>query len=289
MNRYLLGIVLVSWSLSCGKKSGIRTDIDPAEAQAQQEVPVQAEVKPLVIPYDPSLPKWVVTVEPFVQGSSGITAGNSGRGSQVMIVPGGLVPTAIYPAVGGSRTDPGSQVGFGITAQLLSAIQRGLGNAEVVDWEIYKHDPEKIIAGMKTGELGPYVIRGVVTQHNQSTDASVEGESSNGAGLGLIPYAGPIIRLGKGTKSVQRTTYRGMVAFDAQIVDPRSGRIVSSFTAEGTFTSIDTMTTKTSWGKTKVTSTGCSSAIGQALLAATNKAVSEVHIALAKQSQLAKN
>ena len=282
----LLVVICLLVPVACGGKSKIRTEIDPHEAQARQELPVQAEVMPLSIPRDPGLPTWLLVVEPFVQGASGITAGGGANGGLMVMTPSGVPMGLPAWGGGGANIDPGQQVGYGISAQLISALQR-VGNVVLIDYAIYQRDPQKIVSGLKANEFGPYLVHGTVTQYNQTTEAGTQGESSSGLGWNFVPYAGGLIAAGKGSKSVQRTVYKGMVAFDAQIIDPESGRQTSSFTAEGTFTSIDTTTVRTKWGKTKISHTGFSSAIGQATLAAMNKAIVEIHGALSRQTQVA--
>lgn len=124
--------------------------------------------------------------------------------------------------------NPGEQIGPGVAAQLVSALQR-VGNVIVIDYAAYAH----------------------------------------------------------GTRSASETKHLGMVGLEVQIVEPTTGRLLDSFTAEGSFTAIGTTTVRTTWGKTKTKADYASSAIGQAQRMALNQTITRIHAALTRQTLLA--
>src|SRR3989338_5115133 len=178
------------WTVGCESPSGIRTEVDRTEAQAAASRPISTEVEPTSIPFDPALPVWVVTVEPFVMGASGVTSGTGWSGGVTIVAPGAIQPIA--PSTGLAILNPGEQIGPGVAAQLVSALQK-VGNVAVIDYAVYIRDPGKIAANLKNGEQGPFLIKGAVTEFSETADVSGQGESSGpNLGLALIPYVGGI-------------------------------------------------------------------------------------------------
>ncbi len=245
---------MTDWLTGCGDTNGIRTHVDRTEAQAVAERPVSTEVALTRIPPDPALPTLVVTVKPFVMAASGVTSGT-----------------------GGTVINPGEQIGPGVSAQLISSLQ-WVGNIVVIDYDTYQRDPEKIVAGLKNGEQGPFIIKGTVTEFSEMADQTGQGASTGpNIPLMLIPYAGGLASYGYGTKSASETKRTGMVGLDIQIVDPTTGRLVTSFTTEGSFTTISTANARTTWGNTRTKTESVSSAIGQAQRVALNQAITKIH------------
>ena len=252
-----------------GCVENVAARIDREEAQAKDKRPISTEVAVVNIPHDPTLPIWVVVVvEPFVMGASGVTSGP--------INP--MVPTAGVPII-----NPGEQIGSGVAAQLVTSLRR-VGNIVVIDYDTYQRDPDKIINGLRPGEQGPFVIKGTVTEFSEMANVSGQGKSTGpNFGLSLIPFVGGIVAHGYGTKSNSETKHIGMVGIDIQIVDSTTGRLVTSFTAEGSFTSISATKSRTTWGNTKTSTEYASSAIGQAQRIALNKTIAQIHSTLTSQ------
>lgn len=255
-----LGVAVITstfvLAVGCSGKSEIRGYVDRQEARAGAERPISTEVTPITISFDPALPIFVVTVEPFIMAASGVT---SGAGQQGAII------------------NPGEQIGPGVAAQLISSLQR-VGNVSVIDYATYARDPDKVVAGLKNGEQGPFIIKGTVTEFSETADATGRGENSGpNFGLAMIPYVGGIAAYAHGTRSASETKRIGMVALDVQVVDPKSGRLLASFTSEGSFTAISTTKSRTTWGNTKTNVESASSAIGQAQRMALNKTVTQIH------------
>ena len=284
-------ILLVVWITGCGEDAG-PAHVDRYSANAQSLRPVAAEIKSVSIPTDPSLPTIVLIVEDFVMAASGVTSGNGMQSTPTFISPGGLGGPAVInvPNYNSQVINPGQQIGPGVSAQLISALSR-VGNVIVYDYVTYKNEPQKIVANMKPSELGPYVIKGTVTEFAETSDSSSQGESKGpNPGTMMIPYAGPIIYtidVLKGRKSTMETRHTGMVGLDVRIINPANGQIVSSFTSEGTFTTVSMTVTQTKGGKTTTSSDYAASALGQAQIAALNKTVTQIHGALVRQPVLA--
>ena len=286
----LVVILSVAWLAGCGKDAG-PAHVDRYGAQAQPLRPVVAEVKPVSIPADSNLPTIVLVVEDFVMAASGVTSGGGAQSTPTFINTGGLDGPAVInlPIGGGTVINPGQQIGPGVSAQLISTLSR-VGNVIVYDYATYKIEPQKITANMKPGQLGPFLIKGTVTEFAETSDSSTQGESKGpNPGTMLIPYAGPIIYtidVLKGRKSTVETRHTGMVGLDVRIVNPTTGQIVSSFTSEGTFTTVSMTVTQTKGGKTTTSSDYAASALGQAQVAALNKTVTKIHEALVRQPVL---
>ena len=282
---FLSLVVLASYATlvllsGCSEDAG-PAQVDRFDAQAQPLRPVAAEVKPVSIPADPNLPTIVIVVEDFVMAASGVTSGNGMQSTPTFISSGGLGAPAVInvPNYNSQVINPGQQIGPGVSAQLISALSR-VGNVKVYDYTTYKNDPQKIIANIKPGELGPYVIKGTVTEFAETADSSSQGESKGpNPGTMLIPYVGGIIYTVdalKGRKSVTETRHTGMVGLDVRVVNT-NGQIVSSFTSEGTFTTLSMTVTQTKGGKTTTSSDYAASALGQAQIMALNKVVLKIH------------
>lgn len=288
MRNMLVGLVLVmvvSWTIGCSEMEP--AFVDRAEARAQATQPASTEVEMISIATNPNLPTMVLTVEPFGMGASGVTADTSQSGA-IVVAHGRFGQTQVVNMGGGGGViNPGEQIGPGVSAQLISSLQK-VGNVAIIDYATYNADKEKIAANLRPEEFGPFVVKGTVTEFSEVADGSGKGES-RGPGMGaFLPYVGPIIALADSGKSSSETTKKGVVGFDVQIVDPKSGRMITSFTASGSFVSVINTKSQTSWGKTKTTTEYASSAIGQAQRIALNKAVTQIHRLVSEQATLAK-
>ena len=252
---------------SSGCVENVSARVDRASARAAAERPISTEVETVSIPADPNLPTVVVVVEPFVMGASGVTAG---------------------PKTGVSILDPGEQIGPGISAQLITSLKK-TGNLVVVDYDVYRRDPGRVAGSLRSGEEGPFLIKGTVTDFSETADTSIKGEHQGpNFLLSIIPYVGGIAAYGHGTKAESEAKHIGMVGLDIQIVDPTTGRLAASFTAEGSFTSMSATKSRTQWGNTKTSVESVSSAIGQAERIALNQAVSRIHNELVRPPRVAK-
>lgn len=262
--RYWIEFIIVSAVMislaGCSENQPARVERESAQASAER--PVSAEVAPLKIPLDSTLPTLVVVVEPFVMAASGVVSGTVNP----------AVPTA-----GMSVINPGEQIGPGVSDQLITSFQR-VGNIVVIDYETYQRDPMKITNGLRPGEKGPFIIQGTITEFNETADVSGQGESTGpNVPSMFIPYVGGLVSYGIGTKAKSKTKRKGMVGLDVRVVDPATGRLVTSFTSEGSFVSVGSSSSRTTWGNTVTSTEYASSAIGQAQRIALNQTITQIH------------
>lgn len=247
---------------SSGCVENVSARVDRKSVQATPDRPVSTEVETVSIPADPNLPTVVVVVEPFVMAASGVTAG---------------------PKNGVPILNPGEKTGPGVAAQLVTSLRK-VGNLVIIDYDTYQRNPDKIAGNLKAGELGPFVIKGVVTEFGETPDSSVKGESTGpNVPAMFIPIVGGLVSYGIGTKAESESKHIGMVGLDIQIISPATGRLITSFTSEGSFTSVSVTKSRTQWGGTRSNTESASSAIGQAQRIALNKAVIQIHSALISQ------
>ena len=78
-------------------------------------------------------------------------------------------------------------IGPAVAAQLTTALSNA-GNIRIIDWDFFQQNggnPSKLV-NKKAGEVGPFIVRGVVTGFSEIAEAS--GESTGGS-LGAIGAA----------------------------------------------------------------------------------------------------
>ena len=166
--------------------------VDKQSVKATQNAPESTQVEVVRIPYDPSLPYYVVTVEPL-----SFDAGGGGGGSAPP-VPGrrygwgpwgwGLLPEGpqarpYNPPPQGAQGNMGSA----IASQLVTALSNA-GNVRIIDYDYYlenKNRPGNLVKKSQR-EVGPFVIRGSVTEFNEIAEAT---GSSTGGSLGGLGAA----------------------------------------------------------------------------------------------------
>ena len=271
--------------------------VDRTSAQAQAGAPVAAQVEVVSIPYNPNLPRFVVAVAPFDYGASGITSGNSiarapsPDGSLGAIVFGGLDEGGGSPI--SHQSGPGAQVGNGMSAQLVTALTR-CGNISVVEPDMIESNPDgTYTCKMLDGEVGPFVIKGMVTEFNETADLE---EKKRGGSLGLagaaLGIAGAVtgsdalaitgggIAAANPTYENKKMTRMGMVGMDLQLIDGRTRRIVQGYNASGTFKTVSATSGLSVFGIGGGDAQFAASALGQATRAAMNDAVQKTMTAL---------
>ena len=283
--------------------AGCATTVDKASVRATEGAPVSTQVEIVKIPFDPSLPKFIVTVEPLMLGTEGSpgaavpTAGGArfgwgpwGWGPWPV---GSPSPLAYSPPAAGIS----ERVGTGIAAQLVSGLTNA-GNTVVVDYQHYlnnKHNPAALVG---PGEVGLFVIKGTVTEFSEVAEA---GEQTKGASFGwvgtVLGIAGAVAGVpgagiaGAGLSAAdpkyQETRMRrtGSVAMDVQLVDPATGRILGSSVASGKFTAESATSGMSVFGVGGGESAFAASALGQATRAAVNEAIRHVHQQLAAKTK----
>jgi curli biogenesis system outer membrane secretion channel CsgG len=281
----------VLWLAACAPAT-----VNKQSVRATDQAPESTQVALVQIPYDPNRPYYVVTVEPFGIAADGIPSGpppeipgetRYGFGSWGW----GLLPTG--PQASAHNPHPqgiAGDIGPGIAAQLTTALGNA-GNIRIIDWDFYQQNgrnPAKLV-NKKAGEVGPFVVRGVVTEFNEIAEAT---GSTTGGSLGALGAAlaiggaiagnAPATYTGAGVAlanpGYQNTVARrtGSVAMDLKIVDPGNGRIVSSVMANGSFASESAANGFSLFGFGSASNAYAASALGQAQRAAMNSATTQI-------------
>ncbi|HZR82069.1 MAG TPA: CsgG/HfaB family protein [Candidatus Binatia bacterium] len=269
--------------------------VNKASVRATDQAPESTQVEVVRVPYDPNYPYYVVTVEPLRVGvessyappppTPGVT--RYGWGSWGW----GLLPTGPQAeAYQGSPQTIAANVGDAVAAQLETALTNA-GNIRVIDYDFYQQNnrnPAKLV-NKKSNEVGPFVIRGTITEFNEVAEAT---GSSSGGSLGALGAAlaiggaiagnNPATYTGVGVAAAnptyQNTEARrtGSVAMDLKVVQPTDGRIVGSVMANGSFTSESAANGFSLFGFGKASNAYAASALGQAQRAAMNSATTQI-------------
>jgi curli biogenesis system outer membrane secretion channel CsgG len=268
--------------------------VDKQSVRATAQAPESTQVDVVRVPYDPSLPYYVVAVEPFTFDAA------SGGGGSVPPTPGrygwgpfgwGLLPEGPRAQAYNPPTEGASaQMGTAIANQLVTALGNS-GNVRIVDYDYYwqRRSKPSTLVRRSAREVGPFLIRGSVTEFNEIAEAtgSSTGGSAGavGAALGVAgaiagnreaAIAGTALAIANPTyeKTVARRT--GSVAMDLKIVDPGNGRIVGTAVANGSFTNESAASGFSLFGVGKASNAFAASALGQANRAAMNSATQQI-------------
>jgi len=269
--------------------------VDKQSVRATQNAPESVQVEVVRVPYDPGLPYYVVTVEPFTFDASGDGGGSAPP------VPGrrygwgpfgwGLLPEgpqarAYNPPPQGASAN----MGPAISAQLVTALSN-VGNIHIIDYDFYLQNKSKpsALVNKRDREVGPFVIRGSVTEFNEIAEAtgSTTGGSLGavGAALGIAgaiagntPAAvtGAGVAIANPTFENTKARRTGAVGLDLKVVNPSNGRIVGTAVAHGSFTSESAANGFSLFGFGKASNAFAASALGQANRAAMNSATTQI-------------
>jgi curli biogenesis system outer membrane secretion channel CsgG len=174
-----------------------------------------------------------------------------------------------------------------VAAQLTTTLSR-VGN-----FILYDERRSKQIA-LTRGEGGPYIVRATVTEYNETAEEESERSGFSFGWLGFVAaIAGAVtgepgllwsgVGVAAANPGYHETTSRsiGMVGLDVQIIDHRSNRILSSFTASGRFVSAHEESSLHILGIGHSSERGASSALGQAQRIALNEVALKTLEALA--------
>jgi curli biogenesis system outer membrane secretion channel CsgG len=285
----LLGIVTLVAS-GCAPAT-----VDQRGVQATQTAPVATQVDVVRIPFDPAFKKYVVTVEPLTFDADPSGPGSAPRAPGRRygwtpwgwgLLPEGPQAQAYTPPPQGVGGNPGAA----IAAQLVTALSNS-GNVIVVDYDYYLENRSKPsrLADRSKGELGPFVIRGAVTEFNEIAQASGQSTGGSLGGLGVaLGVAGaiagnrPAAYTGAGLAAAnpgyENTVARrtGSVAMDLKIVNPSNGRLLGSVVANGSFTAESAANGFSLFGFGRASNAFAASALGQANRAAMNSATTQI-------------
>ncbi len=275
---------------------GCTASVNKASVQATATAPTSMQVETVRIPYDTSKPMYVVTVEPLQVGangssggpppSTGQSGGYQGWGPFGWIGPHGGSPAPnAYAAPLQGMSD---KVGKGIAAQLLSALGNS-GNIVVIDYDHYLKNADNPSKLIRPGEVGPFVVKGTVTEFSEVAEANNERQGGSlgwaGTVLGVagavagVPgagIAGAAVSAANPTWEDTKARRTGAVGLDLQIVEPDSGRIVGNIVSHGSFTAESASSGVSVFGIGGGESAFAASALGQATRAAMNDTVKQL-------------
>lgn len=269
--------------------------VDKGSVQATQGAPVSAQVESVRIPFDPNQPTYVVTVAPLeaAAGSGGgvTQAPASGQQRYGWGSWGWGLPGPAQTAPGAYAANPqamGDRVGHGVAAQLITALGN-VGNVVVVDYEHYRRNENNPAALLHPGEVGPFLIKGAITEFNEVAEASDERQGGSlgwaGTVLGVAGaisgtpgagIAGAAVSAANPTWENTKARRTGSVGMDLQVVDPSSGRMVGTILSHGTFTSESATSGFSLFGVGGGESAFAASALGQATRAALNDTIKQL-------------
>jgi hypothetical protein len=280
--------------IALGLLAGCETaKVEPAAAQAKAETPAAAKVDWISLPFEQEMPRFVVAVLPFADGAiqGGAPAvtptAPQADGSFIGLVRGGLhggaLDGTLIPA--GYRS---GNVGAGMAAQLKTALSRW-ENISLIDAEaLVRQSDGTFTCKLNPGELGPFVVRGTITEFNESAEGSEKkrGASLGGVGAALGVFGGMVgvpglsnvgsaVATANPTIQNEERTRKGSVAVDFEVLDGRSTRIVGAFSCSGTFKTVSAVNGVSAFGIGGGGAAFASSALGQATRAALNSALTQ--------------
>lgn len=260
-------------AFSIAALTGCGTAFNPAEARASTNVPVAAEVRPLHIPYDPSVPRFVIQVQPvsFRVASVAGTTVVDGKVQNIELD----VKTV-------------SEYGDVISAQLESAL------SNVENFVLYDASAKNI--PVNKGERGPFVVSATITEFSETADAESSGTGGSLGTAGLIAgiagavtdkpglmWGGAAVAAANPTFVDAKAKRTGVVGMDIKILEKKTGRIIRSFPVRGTFTAVTHVNGFSIFGIGKQNQRMAQSALGQALRVALNDAAAETFETLARR------
>jgi curli biogenesis system outer membrane secretion channel CsgG len=181
-------------------------------------------------------------------------------------------------------------MGNAIANQLVTALGNA-GNVRIIDYDYFYQHRDKPSALVRRGdrEVGPFVIRGSVTEFNEIAEATGSSTGGSAGALGAaLGIAGTIAgnreaaiagaALGLANPTYERTVARrtGSVAMDLEIVDAANGRVTGTVAANGSFTTESAANGFSLFGFGKASNAYAASALGQADRAAMNSATQQL-------------
>lgn len=295
MRNMLMAVLLAGLAFSACETTS-KPLIDRSEAKATSEAPVSAQVEKLTIARDASRPTYVVAVEPFEYSASGqVSGGGQGVPAGAYQLDGNAVLSASEDKSQVRMTwgsEIGPAIGKGIAAQLMSAFS-GWGNIAIVEMDVVRRNAEGgYTCKLQPGEIGPFVIKGTVTEFAETADASGKQKGVDTRGLGLatgiigLLAGNRDLAAGGGAVAILGPQFRdakmkrtGMVGMDLRIIDGRVARIVpgGSFSCQGSFTTLSAASGVGFLGISSAQGESAASSLGNATRAAMNDALQKTH------------
>jgi hypothetical protein len=244
MRRSVFSRVIFTGLVAFLVSACVRATVDKPPVAASVAAPDPTRGDLVWVPYNPSLPYYVLTVEPFTFDADGSPSGST------PVTPGtryGWGPGGWGAPPNGSKapTDGATeQMGNAIASQLVTALGNA-GNIRLIDYAYYwqRKDKPASMVRKNGGEVGPFLIRGSVKEFNE-----------------IVAEA-------------RRT---GSVAMDVSIIDPMDGRVAGTVNANGTSTSQSAANGFSLFGFGKASNAFPATALGQANRAALNSATQQI-------------
>lgn len=287
-NLLLVGLLVVAGACS-------NATVDKSSARATDQAPEASQVEVVRIPYDAAFPRYVVVVEPMTFDAEG------GGGGSAPSVPGqrygwgpwgwGLLPEG--PKAEAYNPPPAGvtgNVGNAVANQLTTALSN-VGNIIIVDYDHFlqnRSNPAKLV-NRKAGEVGPFVLKGSITEFQEVAEAEGSGSGGSlgalGAAVGIAgaiagsseaAIAGTALGLANPTWDNKKAKRTGMVGMDIKIVNPQNGRLAGSVVANGSFTAVTAASGFSVFGIGKASNAFAQSALGQANRQAMNSATTQI-------------
>ncbi len=290
MKRRLIPVTLAMLAAACAPAT-----VDKRSVRATDQAPESTQVDVVRVPYDPSLPYYVLVVEPFTFDTDSSPAASTPRTPGTRygwgpygwgILPEGPKAHAYNPPPQGAP----AQMGTAIANQLVTALGNA-GNVRIIDYDYYMQHRGSPSSMVRRGqrEVGPFLIRGSVTEFNEIAEASGSSTGGSAGALGAaLGIAGAIAgnreaAIAGSALAVANPTYEntvarrtGSVAMDLKITDPSSGRVTGTVVANGSFTSESAANGFSMFGFGKASNAFAASALGQANRAAMNSATQQI-------------
>ena len=223
--------------------------VDKPSAQATAGAPESAQVEPVKVAFDSSVPKYVLAVLPVVWEFRGST-------TDIHVQRNGK-PTTAVNILDYSFLTPTRQ--RQITAQLTSAL-KGVENFELLA------SPETRPNSKSSGGE-PLVVQAQITECNET----IEEESSK---FNLFTLFGR-------NSSVRK----GMVGLDLTATESKSGKIVAAFPVQGTFSRVSAETSQGFIFRVGEQQSSAQSTLDQALRIALNDAAKRLFAELSSSSR----
>lgn len=270
MKTIIRSILIFSLTLSLIACSS--TNIDKNSIQASNRRPVSTEVAELKIPYDPNSPRFLVAVEPF-------------RISNNLQVRTNINGANICRKVNCTYSSGIQRFGNDMSAKLVTALSKAK-NFALIDYQAIQNS-RKIHKGRN--ERGPFIIRGTLTELTETAEASSNSNGASFGWLGIITTIAGVVTdkpgltwTGAGLTGLN-PSYRnndrkrtGIVAFDIQLVDITSNRIIAAERVTGSFTSVSKSSGFSILGISNKKEEFTQSALAQATRVALNDAVQKI-------------
>ena len=272
-------------------------------ARAKSGAPETARVDEFRIAHDPNLPTYVVVVEQRDYSASGQISGGGQAGplaDSMDVASGFQIEVSEDGRSITSRSATAARPNFteGIKAQLVTALTR-CGNIVVADPEsVKKLEDGTYTCRLQEGEVGPFIIRGTISEFNETAELTAEGEEASAGGfagfvdaLGSIAGSRPlrsaadVIGSTGGRQRSEQSFRSGSVGMDLKILDGRSARFVESVSCAGTFSTATGSVQSSMMGFSNHKDEFAASALGQATRAAMNDAMVKISSALSRRAR----